>query len=169
MKEEIINRVAKSKLITIDLAEYFPKEEIVEFDIKSLLYKEAVLKEKEFRLKLKSMDFVTFKGKIIALFCSKEAIIPMWAYMLISSHLSPYCDQIYCGKKETVIQHIMLEKIKLINENEFLEKKVIVKGCGSIPLSESLYIGITKKLQNTVSSLMFGEACSAVPIYKKRK
>ena len=167
MKEEIINRVAKSGLITIDLAEYIPKENIVECDIKDFLFKGIILKEKEFRSTLKDFDFSKYEGSIVALFCSSEAIIPMWSYMLVSSYLNSLNCTFYFGTKEAVFQKITLENINSINETIFIDKKVIIKGCSTIPLNASLYIAITKKIQNSVASLMFGEACSAVPVYKK--
>ena len=169
MSKEIVNRVANSKLITIDLSDYAPKDNILIFDVKDLLFEGIILKEKEFRSCLKKFDFSKYKGQAVALYCSAEAIIPMWAYMLVSSYLIPICSNLYFGTKEEVFQKILLKNIFDIDSEKFKEKKVIVKGCGNIPLSESLYIAITQKLQNSVSSLMFGEACSAVPVYKKKK
>ena len=169
MSKEIVNRVANSKLITIDLSDYAPKDNILIFDVKDLLFEGIILKEKEFRSSLKQFDFSRYKGGTVALYCSAEAIIPMWAYMLVSSCLIPICSNLYFGTKEEVFQKILLKNIFDIDSEKFKEKKVIVKGCGNIPLSESLYIAITQKLQNSVSSLMFGEACSAVPVYKRKK
>ena len=169
MSKEIVNRVANSKLITIDLSDYAPKDNILIFDVKDLLFEGIILKEKEFRSSLKQFDFSRYKGCTVALYCSAEAIIPMWAYMLVSSYLIPICSNLYFGTKEEVFQKILLKNIFDIDSEKFKEKKVIVKGCGNIPLSESLYIAITQKLQNSVSSLMFGEACSAVPVYKRKK
>jgi len=168
MDDKIVNKVANSGLITIDLSTYFPKLEVLELDIKDFLFEGIVLKEKIFRATLKEFDFIKYKDKIVALFCSSDAIIPMWSYMLISSYLNPICFHVYFGTKENVIQKLILKNINSIDENEFLNKKVIVKGCASMPISEALYVAITQKLQNHVASLMFGEACSAVPIYKKR-
>ena len=169
MSGEIVNRVANSGLITIDLSDYAPKEKILIFDVKDLLFEGIILKEKDFRSSLKEFDFSRYKGQIVALCCSAEAIIPMWAYMLVSSYLNPICSGLYFGTKEEVFQNILLKKITDIDSEKFKDKKVIVKGCGNIPLSEALYVAITQKLQNSVSSLMFGEACSAVPVYKKKK
>ena len=169
MSGEIVNRVANSGLITIDLSDYAPKENILVFDMKDLLFEGTILKEKDFRSSLKEFDFSRYKGKMAGLCCSAEAIIPMWAYMLVSSYLNPICSQLYFGTKEEVFQNILLKKITDIDSEKFKDKKVIVKGCGNIPLSEALYVAITQKLQNSVSSLMFGEACSAVPVYKKKK
>ena len=167
MKEEIINKVAKSGLITIDLQDYAPQKSIKELDIKRFLFDGIMLKEKEFRRTLKMFDFSIYKNNVVCLFCSADAIIPMWAYMLVSSYLNS-CD-FYFGTKNTVLQKIAVENINSINELEFKDKKVIVKGCSNIPLSADLYVAITKKLQPHVKSLMFGEACSAVPVYKSKK
>jgi len=167
MNDKIINRVASSDLITIDLADYAPDLQILEIDLKQFLFEGFILKEKEFRKTLKEFNFSVYTNKVVALFCSSDAIVPMWAYMLTTSYLNKVGHEIHFGTKEEVFQKIFAENIDGIDTSEFEKKKVIVKGCGHIPLTESLYISITKKLQNTVSSLMFGEACSAVPVYKK--
>ena len=169
MNKEIVNKVAKSGLVTIDFLDYTPNEPILEFDIKNILFEGVVLKEKDFRSSLKEITLSNYENKIIALFCSTDTIIPMWAYMLIVSCLNPVSSCIYFGTKKEVLQKTILENINKIDARAFEGKKVIVKGCAKIPISESLYVAITAKLQNSVSSLMFGEACSAVPIYKKKK
>ena len=168
MNDEIINRVANSDLITIDLADYAPDLQILEIDLKQFLFEGFILKEKEFRKTLKEFDFSIYTNKIVALFCSSDAIVPMWAYMLATSYLNKIGNEIHFGTKEEVFQKHFLQNIEGIDAEEFKGGKVIVKGCGHIPLTENLYIGITKKLQNTVSSLMFGETCSAVPVFKKK-
>ena len=168
MSDEIVNRVANSALITIDLADYAPIQSIAVLDVKDFLFQEIILKEKEFRANLKEFDFSIYQDKIIAINCSSDAIVPMWAFMLVTSYLKGIASEIHFGKKEDVFQQIFTVNIDAIDSTEFENKKVIVKGCGQIPLSESLYIAITKKLQNTVSSLMFGEACSAVPVLKNK-
>ena len=168
MSDEIVNRVANSPLITIDLADYAPIQSIAVLDVKDFLFQEIILKEKEFRANLKEFDFSIYQDKIIAINCSSDAIVPMWAFMLVTSYLKGIASKIHFGKKEDVFQQIFTANIDAIDATEFKNKKVIVKGCGQIPLSESLYIAITKKLQNTVSSLMFGEACSAVPVLKNK-
>jgi len=168
MTGEIINRIANSNLITIDLADYAPTSAIKILDIKDFLFEEVFLKEKEFRSSLKEFDFSNYTNKTVALNCSTDAIVPMWAFMLITSYLNNIASEIHFGTKEEVFQKKFSENIDSIDASEFEGKKVIVKGCGQIPLSEILYIAITKKLQNTVSSLMFGEACSSVPVFKKK-
>ena len=168
MSDEIVNRVANSALITIDLADYATSQSIAVLDIKDFLFQEIIIKEKEFRANLKEFDFSIYQDKIVAINCSSDAIVPMWAFMLVTSYLKDITSEIYFGKKEDVFQQIFTANIDAIDSSEFENKKVIVKGCGQIPLSASLYMAITKKLQNTVSSLMFGEACSAVPVLKNK-
>jgi len=168
MSGEIVNRVANSTLITIDLTDYAPKETIAILDAKDFLFEGIILKEKEFRNTLKEFDFSVYADKIVALYCSSNAIIPMWAFMLLASYLNNSASKIHFGTKEEVFQKIFSDNIDAIDATEFENKKVIVRGCGQVPLTEALYIAITKKLQNTVSSLMFGEACSAVPVFKKK-
>ena len=169
MSDKIINKIANFKLITIDLVDYAPKSNIENLDIKDFLSGGVVLKEKEFRLNLKEFDFSIYSGKTVALNCSTEAIVPMWAFMLITSYLNNFASNVHFGTKEEVFEKIFISSIEAINASEFENKKVIVKGCGQVPLKESLYIAITMKLQNKVNSLMFGEACSSVPVFKTKK
>ena len=169
MSNQIINRVANSELITIDLVDYAPTIQILELDLKQFLFKGFVLKEKKFRASIKKFDFSKYNNKIAAIFCSSDCIIPMWAFMLVTSHLTNFASEINSGNKESVFQQQFMRNIESINSLEFQNKKVIVKGCGEIPLKESLYVVITKKLKHAVSSLMFGEACSSVPVFKSKK
>ena len=167
MSDKIINRVSNSDLIIIDLSDYSPSRTILEIDLKDFLFDGIILKEKEFRSQLNKFDFSVFSNKIVTVYCSSEAIIPMWAYMLVASHLNNVSSEIHSGTKTEVFQKLFLQKIESINPAEFKDKKVIVKGCGSIKISEEHYIAISKKLLPYVDSLMFGEACSSVPIFKK--
>ena len=169
MSEEIINRDANSDLITIDLTDYAPNIQILELDIKHFLFEGFIHKEKDFRASLKEFDFSGYENKVVAVFCSSDCIIPMWTFMLVTSCLHNVASKIYSGNKNTVFQQLFLRNIENIKTLKFKNKKVIVKGCGQIPLSANLYVAITKKLQNIVTSLMFGEACSAVPVFKKQK
>tara|TARA_B100001175_G_C19237970_1_gene508610 strand:- start:116 stop:628 length:513 start_codon:yes stop_codon:yes gene_type:complete len=168
MSVEIVNKVERSGIITLDLSNYAPKKIIEELDLRQFLFEGLILKEKQFRADIKDYNFEKYKGKTVALFCSSDVIIPMWAYMLITAELDPICSKLYFGRALDVSQQIILENIRLIEEDKYSEKRVIVKGCSNIPLNESLYIEITKKLLNSVQSLMFGEACSAVPVYKTK-
>ena len=165
---EIKNRVADSGIVNVDLSDYAPKENILELDLKQFLFDGLVLKEKEFRVALKEFDFNKYDGKVVAVFCSANVIVPMWAYMLITTYLNNANAKIYFGNKNKVTQAIIKENIDSINVDDYKEKRVIVNGCSNIKLSEGLFIAITKKLQKNVKSLMFGEACSAVPIFKNK-
>ena len=165
---EIKNRVADSGIVNVDLSTYAPKENILELDLKQFLFDGLVLKEKEFRIALKEFDFNKYDGKVVAVFCGANVIVPMWAYMLITTYLNNANAKIYFGNKNKVMQAIIKENIDSINVDDYKEKRVIVNGCSNIKLSEGLFIAITKKLQKNVKSLMFGEACSAVPIFKNK-
>ena len=169
MSNEIVNRVAKSGLVTIDLADYAPNVEILELDLKDFLFQGHILKEKDFRKGLSDFDFELYREKTTALYCSAETVIPMWAYMLITSYLSPVGSKVFFGNKKEIFQLMLLKNIEKIDGKKYKNKRVLVNGCSNIELNESFFIAITKKLQNEVISLMFGEACSAVPIYKKKK
>ena len=165
---EIKNRVANSGIVNVDLSDYAPKENILELDLKQFLFDGLVLKEKEFRVALKEFDFNKYDSKVVAVFCGASVIVPMWAYMLITTYLNNANAKIYFGNKNKVTQAIIKENIDSINVDDYKEKRVIVNGCSNIKLSEGLFIAITKKLQKNVKSLMFGEACSAVPIFKNK-
>ena len=168
MSDSIINKVAESGLVSVDLAHYIPTTEIVLFDIKQYLFMELILKEKDFRASLLSADFTIYQDKIVGIYCSVEAIIPMWANMLIASALQPFAKAIYFGDENKVREQILLEAIALINVSDFNDQRVVVKGCGETPISESAYIAITNKLKPVVKSIMYGEPCSTVPVYKKK-
>lgn len=164
----IVNKVAESGIVTLDLETFYPKEEVVELDIKDFLFMEMLLKEKEFREKLDQTDWVYYKEKIVAVFCSTDAIIPMWAYMLVSTKLSPYAKEVFLGNKNETTEKVVEKNIQQINTDPFKDKRVVVKGCGDIEISPSAYLSISNKLLPVVKSLMYGEPCSTVPVYKRR-
>jgi len=166
--EEIVNKIAASGLITLDPADYLPGE-IEVFDLKPFLFRELILKEKDFREALKSHDWTQYRGKAVTLTCSTDAIIPMWAYMLITSYLQPYATRIGYGNKEEMIRQVTLFNIEQINIDEFRDQRIVLKGCGEKPVPADAYIALMKKLQPVVKSLMFGEPCSTVPVYKQKK
>lgn len=168
MPDNLINKVAQSGLITLDLEDLFPKEEILEFNMKDFLFRGLILKEKEFREALKQHDWSLYANKITAVFCSTDAILPQWAFMLVASYLSAQTDKIYFGSKENVEYNLFLQNIKNTDENKYKDERVIIKGCGTKTVTGEAYREITKTLQPVVKSLMFGEACSTVPIYKKK-
>jgi len=168
MSEEIINKVAQNtSLITLDLEDYYPKEEIVLFDLKPYLFREMILKEKEFREALQNIDWTQYQDKIVAVTCTSDAIIPLWAYMLVAVYLQPFAKDIIMGDEQIALQQNYLKKIAAIDANEFIDKRVVVKGCGDLSVGAFAYMEITRKLRPVVKSIMYGEPCSTVPVYKK--
>jgi len=168
MAETIVNKVAESGLITLDLEEYYPKAEIVVFDLKDYLFMELILKEKDFRAALQNHDWNQYQDKNVALTCTADAIIPMWAYMLVASYLQPFANEIIFGNKEAAISMLISKNLSKIRGEAFTDKRVVVKGCGDVQIPESAYVEITNKLRPFVKSIMYGEPCSTVPIYKKK-
>lgn len=168
MSDQLINKVAESGLISLDLAQYIPNNEIVVFDIKPYLFMELILKEKDFRTSLTSIDWTQFENKIVGIFCSTDAIIPMWANMLIVANLSPYAKAVYFGDANKTRELVLLEEIQKLDAATFADQRVVVKGCGDTAIGESAFIAITQKLRPVVKSIMYGEPCSTVPVYKKK-
>ena len=168
MAEEILNKVAVSSLETIDLAGFYPGEEIVVFDLKPYLFMELILKEKDFREALLHTDWTPYLHKIAAVTCSADAVIPMWAYMLVASYLQPVATEIILGDEKTAIRQILLKRMDSLDVEAYKDKRVVVKGCGDLPIGEYAYMEITKKLRPVAKSIMYGEPCSTVPIYKRK-
>ena len=168
MSEPFINKVAESGLISLDLAQYIPDNDIVVFDIKPYLFMELILKEKDFRASLAAIDWTQFDNKIVGIFCSTDAIIPMWANMLIVANVSPYAKSVYFGDENKTRELVLLEEIQKLDTDSFRDQRVVVKGCGDTPIGESAFIAITQKLRPVVKSIMYGEPCSTVPVYKKK-
>ncbi len=169
MSEPIINKVTESGIITLNLESYLPGEIITVFDIKDYLFMGMILKEKDFRQSLKELDTNQYQNKIVAVTCSADAIIPLWAYMLISSILQPVANTIIFGNEEEAKKKTLIKNIQKINPSEYSDKRVVVKGCGEIFIPEEAYLEITNILRPVAKSIMFGEPCSTVPIYKKTK
>ncbi len=168
MSEAIINKVADSGLITIDLEKYYPKGETKVFDLKNYLFMEMILKEKDFRESLKNTDWSVYQNKNIALICSVDAIIPVWAWMLVVTYLQPVAKDIVMGDEKELHKSIFLKNISQVDINEFLDKRVVIKGCGETPIDDFVYMEITKRLRPVAKSIMYGEPCSTVPVYKKK-
>ena len=168
MAELFNNKVAESGILSIDLASLLPSNEIILFDIKPYLFMELILKEKEFRAALLTTDWTIYKDKVVGIVCSTDAIIPMWANMLIVSALNPFAKAVYFGNENKVREQLLLENIGSLNINEYTDQRVVIKGCGDTPIGESAYIAITQKLRPVVKSIMYGEPCSTVPVYKKK-
>lgn len=168
MAEELINKVAESGLVTLDLETYYPKGETMVFDLKDFLFMELILKEKDFREKLKTHDWEQYRDKFVAIVCSADAIIPVWAYMLVAAQLQPVAREVVLGDEKELHKKIFLDRIAAINADDYLDKRVVVKGCGELPIGEFAYLEITKKLRPVAKSIMYGEPCSTVPVYKKK-
>lgn len=169
MQEEIINRVSSSKLITFDLEEIYPEGKRVLFDIKDWLFQELILKEKDFRESVKNHDWSQYKRSFVAVTCSVDAIIPSWAFMLIASELTPFASKVVIGDLELLETVIYQELIGFLDLKDFANKPIILKGCADKPIPPSAFAFLIQKLQPTVKSILFGEACSTVPLYKSKK
>ena len=168
MNDPIINKVAESNLITLDMEKYYPKEETIVFDMKEHLFKGMILKEKDFREALKNIDWSAYKEKNVALTCSADAIIPVWAWMLVASYLQPVSKEIVMGDEKELHKYLFLKKLSVINANEFEDKKVVIKGCGETPIADYVYMEITKILRPVAKGIMYGEPCSTVPVFKRK-
>jgi hypothetical protein len=166
--ETFVNKVADSGIITINLEDYFPKDLMI-FDLKSFLFMELILKEKDYRAALLAFDWSVCEQKNVVITCSVDAIIPVWAYMLAANYLQNVAKKIWVETPEKATELILLEHIQQIDENEFVDKRVVIKGCGEVAIAPSAYAAITAKLKPVVKSIMYGEPCSTVPIYKKKK
>lgn len=166
--EEIRNKVAESGLITIDLEKYYPVTEPMPFDLKNFLFMEMLLKEKDFREALDQHDWNQYENRDVAVYCSTDAIVPMWAYMLVASKLSGIARSIISGSPEEAFKQLYIENIKQVDAAAFEGKRVVVKGCGDKPIPEYAYAAISILLLPMVKSLMYGEPCSTVPVFKRK-
>lgn len=168
MSEEIINRVANSGLITINLEEYYPKGKRFIIDLKDWLFEGLVLKEKEFRKAISDYDWSQYQDQYVAIECSTDAIIPVWSYMLISNSIRPFAKKIIIGTLEDLESFIFYDIINNLDIEPFKNQRVIIKGCSNLPIPQSAYVSITNKLSPITKSIMYGEACSSVPIFKRK-
>jgi hypothetical protein len=167
--DTIVNKVSQSGLITLDPADFFPEEEIMEFDLKPYLFMEMILKEKDFREALKNLDTSIYANKNVTITCSADAIIPMWAYMLVAAKLQPVAKNIYTGTRTQTETNMALKNIAAIDIENYKNAKLVIKGCGDKPIAEAMYAELTRVLLPVAQSIMFGEPCSTVPVYKKAK
>jgi len=168
MSEPLINKVAASGIITLNPEDYYPKEEMAVFDLKDYLFMGLILKEKDFREALKNQDWDKYKGRHVAVTCSADAIIPVWAYMLAASYLEPVAGEIVMGDEKELQKKLFLKNISTIDPADFADKRVVVKGCGETPIGDYVYMEITRLLRPVAKSIMYGEPCSTVPIFKKK-
>lgn len=168
-EQEIVNRVAQSSLVTLNLEDYYHHGERVGFDIKDLLYQGLILREKDFRAYVKDHDWSQYQDKNIALFCSEDAIVPTWAYMLLASKLEPYAHLVVLGNLNELENLLFKEAFSNINLEAYKDTKVVIKGCSKIKVPDYAYVELTRLLRPIAASIMYGEPCSTVPIYKKPK
>lgn len=169
MENAFVNKVAESGIITLNLEDFFSNDETAVFDLKEYLFMGLILKEKDFREALKMLDVTAYQNKNVAINCSADAVIPMWAYMLVASLLQPVAKTIFFGTAEKLEDELLLKNIEMIHVADYTDQRVVIKGCGEKPVSEAAYIKVTEKLRPVVKSIMYGEPCSTVPVYKKPK
>ncbi len=165
---EIINRVSQSKLVTFNLEDYYPRGNRVALDIKDWLFEGLILREKDFRAQLDECDWSQYKDCYVALGCSTDAIIPGWAYMLIATKLQPYARKIIIGDLEMLESSLYQSVLENLDVSEFSGKPVIIKGCSNKPVPANAYLWATTKIQSVAKSVMYGEACSSVPLFKSK-
>lgn len=168
MEDEIVNKVASSGLITLDLEELYPEGDRALFDLKPFLFHELILKEKDFRAHIKSHDWSMYTSKFVAVTCSADAIIPTWAYMLVASALEPYARAVVFGDLQRLEETLFNTAIDMIDISKYIDQRVVIKGCSKKPVPDSAYVKVTALLRPVVKSMMFGEPCSTVPVYKRK-
>ena len=166
-KDVIVNRVANSPLVTFDLEVFYHPGERLLLDIADQLYEGLILREKDFRAWVKETDWSVYEDKNVAIQCSVDAIIPTWAYMLLTTRISPFAHMVVFGTLEDLEKALYQDAINAIDLEKFRDKKIVIKGCGKYQVPESAYVEITRLLTPVASSIMYGEACSTVPLYKK--
>ena len=155
-------------MVTLDLEQYYPKASIAVFDLKDHLFMGMILKEKDFREKLKNIDWEVYRNKHVAITCSVDAIIPVWAYMLVTSYLQPVATNIVLGDEKELHRQMFLQNLSSLNGADFHDKRVVIKGCGETPIGDFAYAEATKLLLPHAKSIMYGEPCSTVPIFKRK-
>lgn len=169
MEDIIVNKVAESGVITIDLEDFYPQQEIIGIDIKDWLFMEMLLKEKPFRESLKNNDWSVYQNQSVAIYCSTDAIIPRWAYMLLATYLTPVAANIYIGTPAQMAMQLTENQVNQLDLTPFQDKRIILKGCGKKDVSAAVYFAMTRRLLPVAQSVMYGEACSSVPVYKRKR
>lgn len=169
MSDEIVNRVAKSPIKEISLGAFYPEKEIVAFDIKKCLFQELIIKEKDFRAFVKEHDWSQYAGRHITFFCSTDAIVPVWAYMLMSASAAPYAESVHFGTATDCLSALMKSAIDAEDLSKYKDRPMVIKGCGDKEIPEAAFVYMTAKLTGVAKSIMYGEPCSTVPIWKKPK
>ncbi|WP_118193370.1 DUF2480 family protein [Albibacterium indicum] len=168
IQDKIVNKVAASGLIIFDLATLAPAGEFVVFDVKDHLFHGLILREKDFREFVKQNDWSQYEGKNVAITCSSDAIIPTWAYMLLANKLEPYAREVTFGSLENLRSLLFEKALDKLDMEQYVDQRIMVKGCGDVKVPESAFITLTRKLSKVAKSIMYGEACSSVPIFKRK-
>ena len=169
MAGEIVNRVAASKLVTIDLEDFYPSGERVMIDLKDWLFQGLVLREKDFRASIASHDWSSYRDKYVAVYFSTDAIIPSWAYLLVTVSLAPFAKKVVVGSLDLLEAQLYESIVQSLPLEPYLDRPVIIKGCSEKNIPETAYATLINRLYPVAASLMYGEACSSVPLYKKKK
>ena len=165
----IENKVTNSSLLTLDLEEWYPESDVMQIDIADLLVEGLLLREKDFRTFISENNWSQYQDKHVALFCSTDAIIPRWAWMLLSTSLQPYAKTIVFGDAQTLVEELYRQKIAALNVEEYRDQRVVIKGCSKKAVPVQAYVQITARLSPVVKSIMYGEPCSTVPVFKRAK
>jgi hypothetical protein len=168
IQENIVNRVAQSGLISLDLAELYPAGERVLYDIKDNLFHGLMLREKDFREFIKQHDWSQYQGKHVAITCSSDAIVPTWAYMLLSNKMTGFAETVVFGNLDLLETVLFDRALASFDVEKYRDERIVIKGCGDIPVPVSAYVQLTSKLSGVAKSIMYGEPCSTVPIYKRK-
>ena len=166
--EPIVNKVAESGIITLNLEQFLPNNMMM-FDMKSFLFMELILKEKDFRAALLTHDWTKYEHKNVYITCTADAIIPVWAYMLVVSYLQPFAQKVLLANEADAQKIWILEHIQNTETDMYIDQRIVIKGCGEIEIPNEAYVAITQKLRPIAKSIMYGEPCSTVPIFKKKK
>lgn len=168
MNDVLVNRVAESSLVTIDLEDFYPAREVITFDLKDFLFMGLILREKDYREALKNTEWQSYAGKIVAVTCSADAVIPMWAYMLAASYLQPVAADVLFANQDQAVEEAILKKLRSADLGVYQDQRVVVKGCGEKKIGEKVYLEIALLLRPLAKSIMYGEPCSTVPVFKKQ-
>jgi hypothetical protein len=166
---EIINRIANSPIVTIDLEEYYMPGERMDFDLQDYLFQGLVLREKDYREALKNIDWETYRGKYVAVFCGADAIVPTWAFMLAMTYLEGVAEEVVMGNRDALEQYLFEKALRQIDPDEFKDRPVVVKGCSKVPVPLFAYGEIVKMMKGVARSIMYGEPCSTVPLFKQKR
>ncbi|WP_457128492.1 DUF2480 family protein [Mucilaginibacter sp. HD30] len=168
IQENIVNKVAQSGLVTLDPAEFYTPGERVVYDIKDNLFQGLILREKDLREFVKEHDWTQYQGKNVAVTCTADAIVPAWAYLLLANRMAPYANEVVFGDAEVLETVLFVKAIATLDPEQYRDQRLVIKGCGDIDIPVAAYVELGKKLTPVVKSLMFGEPCSTVPIYKRK-